>query len=135
MLSAILLASVISQAIAKPIEALTRVAQQSTEESNFDLKATIEQNDEIGQLARAFNTLTDSVRQLLQSQQLANQQLASYSQSLETEVEERNQLLQELRRTQFQMVQSEKMSALGQMVAGVAHEINNPVGFIHSNLV
>lgn len=40
-----------------------------------------------------------------------------------------------LQQTQLQLVQSEKMSSIGQMVAGVAHEINNPVTFIHGNLV
>jgi signal transduction histidine kinase len=42
--------------------------------------------------------------------------------------------LQELQQTQTQLVQSEKMSSLGQLVAGVAHEINNPVNFIYGNL-
>lgn len=42
--------------------------------------------------------------------------------------------LQELRKTQAQMIQSEKMSSLGQMVAGIAHEINNPVSFVYSNI-
>ena len=47
---------------------------------------------------------------------------------------ELEQTLRELQRTQAQLVQSEKMSSLGQLVAGVAHEINNPTSFIYGNL-
>jgi PAS domain S-box-containing protein len=53
--------------------------------------------------------------------------LADKAQALE-------QAMQEIQRTQMQMIQSEKMSSLGQLVAGVAHEINNPISFIHGNL-
>ncbi|MGK7895557.1 MAG: ATP-binding protein, partial [Xenococcus sp. (in: cyanobacteria)] len=71
--------------------------------------------------------------------------LEDYSRNLETQVEIRTQELQEnnqqlqstleqLQRTQAQLIQTEKMSSLGQMVAGIAHEINNPITFIAGNI-
>jgi len=87
-----------------------------------------------------------------QNLKTANEQLEDYNQTLEQKVEQRtlelkqkNSLLREqaiqleltlkeLQVTQTQLIQTEKMSSLGQMVAGIAHEINNPINFIYGNL-
>jgi len=65
-------------------------------------------------------------------------QLRNLNKTLEQKVAERtselHQALKNLQQSQVQLVQSEKMSLLGQLVAGVAHEINNPVNFIYGNL-
>ncbi len=58
-------------------------------------------------------------------------EIAKLNETLEARVEERTR---ELRDTQAQLMQSEKMRSLGQLVAGVAHELNNPIGFVHANL-
>ncbi|MDZ8053161.1 MAG: response regulator [Aulosira sp. ZfuVER01] len=63
--------------------------------------------------------------------------ISHLTKTLEERVQERtaelSQSLQQLKQTQLQLIQSEKMSTLGQLVAGIGHEINNPVGFINGN--
>ncbi|MEM9118944.1 MAG: response regulator [Cyanobacteria bacterium P01_F01_bin.56] len=67
-----------------------------------------------------------------------NSELELLNQTLEQRVADRTQELScsidELKETQLQLIQSEKMSALGQLVAGICHEINNPVSFINGNV-
>ncbi len=135
----------IAQTITHHLQAVTQVAQRVTQESNFDLQAPVTTQDEVGILAIAFNQLIQQVKRLLAEQYEAKQKLEFYSQTLEEKIEERTQALrqknialketlQELRHTQSQLIQNEKMSSLGQLVAGIAHEINNPVNFIYGNL-
>jgi two-component system NtrC family sensor kinase len=64
----------------------------------------------------------------------ANAELEYKSQQLRQKAQQLEQTLHELQQAQTQLIQSEKMSSLGQLVTGIAHEINNPVSFIHGNI-
>nr|WP_306557564.1 ATP-binding protein [Nostoc sp. 'Peltigera malacea cyanobiont' DB3992] len=87
---------------------------------------------------RELNTLSNSFNHMAGQLHESFTALEKSKEELEERVDERTTELKntlgELQRTQSQIVQSEKMSSLGQLVAGVAHEINNPVNFIHGNL-
>ncbi len=96
------------RAITSPILATTKVAQQVTQDKNFNLQAPVTTEDEIGALTTSLNQLILRVNQLLEEQKAAN-----YT----------------------QLIHQEKMSSLGRMLAGVAHEINDPVNFISGNSV
>ncbi|MEA5471751.1 sensor histidine kinase [Spirulina sp. 06S082] len=128
---AALLAWRTSRAIARPLEAVTEVAREVTKNSNFDLRAPIMTKDEVGILADSLNQLIAWTGEYTHELEFARETL---EQRVEKRTQELQQTLSNLKQTQAQLIQTEKMSSLGQMVAGVAHEINNPVSFIHGNL-
>jgi signal transduction histidine kinase len=112
---------------------ITRLNQASFAIAQGDLNQTVEISkiDELAALARSFNSMVAQMRASFIALEQTNAEL-------EMRVEERTEdltaALKNLQMAQAQMVQTEKMSSLGQMVAGIAHEINNPVTFISGNL-
>ncbi len=86
-------------------------------------------DDEVELLGAVADQIAIAINQAQLLEQFRSAAHAAQEQA--TKLEE---ALRELQKTQAQLVQSEKMSSLGQLVAGVAHEINNPVNFIYGNL-
>jgi len=122
----ILLGFWLSRSISVPVLAL-RDAADKVGKGDLTQRVVNRSGDEIGELATAFNKMVTDLEKAREERNKANLELANANDAL-------NQTLSDLKETQDQLVQAEKMASLGQLTAGIAHEINNPINFVSANI-
>lgn len=126
LLIGILIGFWLSRNISIPVLAL-RDAAIKVGRGDLSQRVEIASGDEIGELAIAFNKMVEDLAKARKELSEANLNLASSNDAL-------NATLENLKAAHEQLVQSEKMASLGQLTAGIAHEINNPINFVSANI-
>ena len=126
-----------------------KLAQEALQKAHHELEKRVQERT--AELMRMNELLKERTAQLTRMNELLTQEIADHerteaalrqskarlkkqAQQLEVEKEHATSLLETLQQTQSQLIHTERMSSLGQLIAGIAHEINNPVGFIYGNL-
>lgn len=129
----------IQKRIADPIEQLSRLLQDVSKNHNYNARAAKTNITEINMLSNSLNIMLTRTQNQIERHKNDKQEIKQLNQSLEEKVNQRTIALREanqellttlerMHQYQNQIVESEKMASLGQMVAGVAHEVNTPIG-------
>ena len=127
----------ISTRFVKPIIMLQEFAETIADSGDLKIDLPAMPHDEVGRLGQILQRMTINLKKSFGENQKANHELKLLTENLEIRVDERTheltQALHQLKKAQSQLVQSEKMGGLGQLVAGIAHELNNPISAIYAN--
>lgn len=134
-----LLALKLQQRFTQPLSTLLDLVHKVARNKDYRVRAPAAELQEFNLLNRAFNTMMDRIENQLHKREQAEHEITQLNQSLEQKINERTAALKEsnqellntlatLHKYQNQIVETEKMASLGQMVAGIAHEVNTPIG-------
>ncbi|ATC93799.1 sensor histidine kinase [Pseudoalteromonas tunicata] len=129
----------IQRRFTQPIEALSKLVQDVSRNKNYDVRAPYAEISELNQLGNNLNILFSRTQNQLERQRKDELEIRQLNQNLEEKVNHRTIALKEanqellntlerMHQYQNKIVENEKMASLGQMVAGVAHEVNTPIG-------
>lgn len=139
LLMSLLMTSVLSRYFSVPLQRLTGTTQNIARTRNYSLRAQPSRFIELDTLAHNFNTMLERIEHYLGQRHKAEQTISQLNAELEVQVRERTDALrqanqelldtlEQLHQHQGQQVEVQKMSSLSELVAGISHEINTPLG-------
>lgn len=126
-----------AKSIFQPVEAMTRVVRD-TQEGKSSRIGSVNSHDELGELARQFDSMLDLIQEREEEIRKAGEELERKVDERTCELQQKNddlkQTIRLLKETREQLVMSKKLAALGELTAGIAHELNNPTAVILGNM-